>query len=113
MQHYPLAEAKQLIYTHPEALSQSEMYGVAESFGEGTDGWYDAILTAARQFPRDPVANLNAASASVRMKRLTDAKKYLQKAGSSQDTAYLAGVIKAMEGRAKWKLESGRLILEE
>ena len=59
------------------------------------------------------MANLNAASASVRMKRLTDAKKYLQKAGSSQDAAYLAGVIKAMEGRAKWKLENGRLILEE
>ncbi len=113
VQHYPLAEAKQLIYTHPEALSQSEIYSVAESFGEGTDGWYDAILTAARQFPGDPVANLNAASASVKMRRLTDAKKYLQKAGSSQDAAYLAGVIRAMEGRAKWKLENGRLILEE
>ena len=113
VQHYPVAEAKQLIYTHPEALSLNEMYSVAESFGEGTDGWYDALLTAAKQHPGDPAANLNAASASIRMRRLTDAKNFLRKAGNSQEAAYLAGVIKAMEGKAKWKLENDTVVIEE
>lgn len=113
VQHYPVAEAKQLIYTHPEALSLNEMYSVAESFGEGTDGWYDALLTAAKQHPGDPAANLNAASASIRMRRLTDAKNFLRKAGNSQEAAYLAGVIKAMEGKAKWKFENDTVVIEE
>lgn len=113
VQHYPVAEAKQLIYTHPEALSLNEMYSVAESFGESTDGWYDALLTAAKQHPGDPAANLNAASASIRMRRLTDAKNFLRKAGNSQEAAYLAGVIKAMEGKAKWKFENDTVVIEE
>ena len=113
VQHYPVKDARRLIYTHPEALSLEEMYQVAKSYGEGTDGWLDAILAAVRQNPDSPTANLNAASACIRMRRLTDAKRYLRLTGDTEETAYLSNVIRAMEGTAKWRIEDNKLIVEE
>ena len=112
VRHYPVKEARRLIYTHPEALSIKEMYLVAQSYGEGTDGWFDALTIAARQYPDDPTANLNAACACVKARRLTDAKRFLANAGSSEQARYLSGIIKAMEGRAGWKMENGRVVVD-
>ena len=113
VKHYPVKEARRLIYTHPEALSLEEMYQVAKSYGEGTDGWLDALLMAARHYPESSTANLNAASACLRMRRLTDAKHYLRLAGDTEDSAYLSNVIRAMEGTAKWRIENNKLIMVE
>ena len=63
VRHYPVQQSRRLIYTHPEALSLSEMYRVAESWPEGSDDWLDALLIAARQYPESETANLNAAVA--------------------------------------------------
>lgn len=112
LRQYPVKEGRRLIYTHPEALSVKEMYHVAQSYDEGSDGWYDALTIAAKQYPDDQTANLNAACASVKMKRLKDAKAYLRKAGNSDQTEYLQDVIKAMEGEVKWRLEGDKLIVE-
>ena len=99
VRHYPVQQSRRLIYTHPEALSLSEMYRVAESWPEGSDDWLDALLIAARQYPESETANLNAACACVKTRRLTDAKHYLSLAGKSQDAQYVQQVIDAMEGR--------------
>lgn len=99
VRHYPVKEARRLIYTHPEALSLSEMYRVAQSWPEGSDDWLDALLIAARQYPEDETANLNAACACVQTRRLTDAKRYLSLAGESEDAKFVRQVIDAMEGR--------------
>ena len=98
VRHYPVKEARRLIYTHPEALSLSEMYRVAQSWPEGSDDWLDALLIAARQYPEDETANLNAACACVQTRRLTDAKRYLSLAGESEDAKFVRQVIDAMEG---------------
>ena len=113
VKHYPVKEARRLIYTHPEALSIEEMYRVAQNYGEGTDGWLDALLMAARHYPESSTANLNAASACLRMRRLTDAKHYLRLAGDTEDSAYLSNVIRAMEGTPKWRIENNKLIMVE
>lgn len=113
VRRYPVKEARRLIYTHPEALSTEEMYRVAQSYGEGTDGWLDALLIAARQYPNDVTANLNAACGCVKMRRLTDAKDYLEKAGNLPETTYLADVIRAMEGKAKWRMEGNKVVIIE
>ena len=113
VKHYPVKEARRLIYTHPEALSIEEMYRVAQNYGEGTDGWLDALLIAARQYPDDATANLNAACGCVKMRRLTDAKNYLKKAGNLPEAAYLADIIRAMEGKVKWKMENDKVIITE
>ena len=110
---YSVKEARRLIYTHPEVLSMEEMDKVAQSYSEGSDGWLDAMLAAARQYPNSTVANLNAACACVKTLRLTDAKLYLQKAGNTSEALYVADVIRAMEGTAKWRIEQGRVVIEQ
>lgn len=106
---YPVKESKRIIYTHPEALSVEEMYRVAQSYDESSDGWFDALTIAANQYPEDKTANLNAACACVKLKRLTDAKRYLKGAGDTRQARYLADIIKAMEGNCKWRMDNGIL----
>lgn len=106
---YPVKESKRIIYTHPEALSVEEMYRVAKSYDEGSDGWFDALTIAANQYPEDKTANLNAACACVKLNRLTDAKRYLKGAGDTRQARYLADIIKAMEGKCKWRMDNGIL----
>lgn len=110
---YPVKESKRIIYTHPEALSVEEMYRVAKSYDEGSDGWFDALTIAANQYPEDKTANLNAACACVKLKRLTDAKRYLKGAGDTRQARYLADIIKAMEGKCKWRMDNGILTVIE
>lgn len=113
VRRYPVKEARRLIYTHPEALSSEEMYLVAQSYEEGSDGWLDALLIAARQYPEDKTANLNAACGCVETKRFTDARKYLKKAGSTPQAEYLKDVMDAMEGKKPWKMENGKVIVKK
>lgn len=109
---YPVKEARKLIYTHPEALSVEEMYKVAQSYKEGTDDWLDALLIAAKQYPDDHTANLNAACACVKTKRQTDAKRFLKNAGNSEQAKYVADVIKAMEGKCQWQMVDGKVVVD-
>ena len=111
VKHYPVEVSRKLIYTHPEALSTNEMYQVAMSYEEGSDSWVDALLIAARQYPDDYTANLNAACACVKTKRFNDARKYLSKAGKTNQALYLGKIVQAMEGDVEWKLVNGKVIV--
>lgn len=106
-------DGRSLIYTHPEALSMKEMYLVAQSYEEGSDSWRDALLIAAQQYPNDETANLNAACACVKTRRLVDARKYLQKAGNTEQAQYLNNIIQAMEGSVNWKLVNGKVVIKD
>lgn len=110
---FSVEKGRKLIYTHPEALSLEEMYKVATSYKEGSENWLDALLIAVEQFPEDETANLNAACGCVMTKRLVDAKKYLQKAGTTRQAKYVSNVIKAMEGSVNWKVQNGRVVVIE
>jgi hypothetical protein len=89
-----------------------EMYKVAMSYEEGSDGWLDALMIAVKRYPDDETANLNAACGCVMTKRLNDAKKYLKKAGNSDEAQYVGNVIRAMEGDVNWKIENRRVVIE-
>ena len=110
---FSVEQGRKLIYTHPEALSLEEMFKVAASYKERSDNWLDALLIAVETYPDDEDANLNAANGCVMTGRLVDAKKYLQKAGNSRQAKYIGDVIQAMEGNGKWKVENGKVIIEE
>lgn len=110
---FSVEQGRKLIYTHPEGLSLEEMYKVAMSYDEGSDNWLDALFIAAKQYPDNKTANLNAACASVKTKRLGDAKKYLKKAGNTKEAQYVANVVKAMEGDVNWKLMNGKVVVIE
>ena len=85
----------------------------AMSYEEKSDGWWDALQIAAQQYPKDQTANLNAACASVMVRRLGDAKKYLKEAGNTEQANYVRNVIRAMEGTVNWKMERGNLVFSE
>jgi len=108
---FSVEKGRRLIYTHPEGLSLEEMFNVAKSYEKGSDGWLDALLIAAKQYPDNENANLNAACGCVMTHRLNDAKKYLEKAGDSDAAHYVSDVVKAMEGDAEWRLERNKVIL--
>jgi len=110
---FSVEKGRKLIYTHPEAMSLEEMYNVAMSYEEGSDGWLDALMIAVNQYPDDKTANLNAACGCVMTKRLNDAKKYLNNAGNTRSSQYVANVIKAMEGDVTWKIRNGRVVVNE
>lgn len=110
VKEYPIQEARQLIYTHPEALSVEEMYRVAQSYEVGSDGYYEALVIAADRNPDDPTANLNAACACVQTRRLKDAAIYLEKAGDSQEADYVRRVILAMQGKGSWRMVHGKVV---
>ena len=97
VKHYPVEEARRLIYTHPEALSLEEMYSVARSYDEGTDGWLDALLIAARQYPDDATANLNAACADLQRGDMESAARHLQHAGNSAEALNARGALAVMK----------------
>lgn len=110
---FSVEKGRRLIYSHPEGLSLEEMYNVAMSYEEGSDNWLDALLIAAKQYPDNETANLNAACGYVMTKRFNDARKHLRKAGKSAEAKYVSDVIDAMEGNVDWKLENGRVIVIE
>ena len=73
----------------------------------------NTLLITANLNPEDKTANLNAACGCVKMRRLTDAKEFLKKAGNLPEAAYLADIIRAMEGKVKWKMENDKVIITE
>lgn len=97
VREFSLDKARKLIYTHPEGLSLSEMHKVANSYSEGSDAWYEAYVAAAKQYPASQTANFNAACACVKMKRLVDAQRYLDKSGSGADVDYVRDIINRMK----------------
>lgn len=101
VRHYTVSECRDLIYTHPEALSLDEMYRLAMACAEGSDEWLDAMLIAAYQYPNSRQANLNAACACVKVRRLTDARRYLERVSPGADASLVQDIIDAMEGKLK------------
>lgn len=95
---YTLEQAREIIKTKPHLLSQKEMYDVANSYSKGSAEYKYALETAAKLYPNDPTANLNAACMSIENNDLDAAKKYLAKAGSSAEAVHAKGVVEALQG---------------
>jgi tetratricopeptide (TPR) repeat protein len=95
---FNVAEAKQLIKTHPQQLSLNEMFLVANTYDESSKEFMDVFETAVRIFPDDPVANLNAAASALLQKDLVKAERYLQKAKRNTPAYYNnLGVLSMMQ----------------
>lgn len=95
---FDVEEGKKLIYTRPDLLSLNEMFYIAQSYGEQSEEYKKVFQVAVRQYPDDPVANLNAACIAVENKQLVHAKYYLTKAGDSPEAIHARGVLAAIEG---------------
>ncbi len=62
---FDVNEAKAAIKTRPQLLSLNEMFHVAQTYPKGSADFKSVFDVAARMFPADPVANLNAATAEL------------------------------------------------
>ena len=91
-------EAYRLIYTHPEWLSLSEMYGATRYYRPGTEQYREVYEIAAYRFPEDVVANINASSAVMLTGDVKSARAYLQRVESDPRSWNNLGVLALMEG---------------
>ena len=62
---FDVNEAKEVIKTRPQLLSLNEMFLVAQTYPKGGADFKNVFDVAARMFPNDAAANLNAATAEL------------------------------------------------
>ncbi|MDR1980462.1 MAG: DUF3868 domain-containing protein [Tannerellaceae bacterium] len=98
-------EAKRIIKTHPQQLSLNEMFLVANTYPEGSKEFMNVFETAARVFPDDPIANLNAAASALLSSDEARAEQYLEKAKKNTPEYFnnlgVLNMIRGNNARAK------------
>lgn len=85
--NFSLEEARVMADVTPEMLSLRELYTVALSYKNEPEKFYQVIFTSVRIYPAHPVANQNAAAASLEQGNLEAAGRFLQVA-SHETLAY-------------------------
>lgn len=103
---FSVEEAKQLIKTKPQLLSQNEMYMVAQTYEPGSKEFNEVFAIAALMYPDDPTANLNAACADINADKWSDALRKLDKAGDSAEADNARGVCYWQIGNEAKAIES-------
>lgn len=94
-------EIMELVYTRPQNLSLNEFFVAARNVPTGSAEYNYIFETAARMYPDDEIANLNAANAAMQQGALDNAAAYLKKAGDGADAVYARGVLAALRGDYK------------
>lgn len=111
--YYDVEEIRRVMKVNPRNLSQNELYLLAKSYPQGSPEYLEVFTLAARLFPDDTTANLNAASASMNAGDLSAAASYLQRAGDSAKSEYSRGLLEAMNGDftlARSYMENARIL---
>lgn len=93
-----IAKIAELLYSTPQKLSLDEMFVYAQSLDKDSPEFREVMEIAVRMFPKDPEANLNAATTATSFGDFGKARKYLKKAGDTPVAIYTLGVIEAKEG---------------
>ena len=78
VRQFSLGEAKEVFAVRPQNLSLNEMFLVANTYDKGSKEFNEVFETAVRMFPRDKVANLNAAASALGRQDMVTAERYLQ-----------------------------------
>ena len=95
---FDVAEAKEIIKTKPQQLSQEEMFLVAQTYEPGSKEFNEVMEIAVRMFPENETANLNAANTRLNAGDAVGAKAYLDKAGNSPEAQNARGVYESLIG---------------
>lgn len=98
VREFTVEEGVEIIKVHPEQLSLSEMFAVANTYEVGSKEFNEVFMTAVKYFPNDPVANINAANMALTARDLKSAEKYLEKAGDSAAADQARGVLALLKG---------------
>lgn len=89
-------EVRKIMRTKPWNLSIEEFFLAAQGLEPGTAEFNNVFATAARVFPFDEIANINAANAFMASKDLKAAERYVNRMGDSTKAKYTRGVFKAL-----------------
>lgn len=89
-------EVEEVLKTRPSNLSLEEFYLAAQNYTPGDEDFNKTFITAARVYPDDPTANINAAMAEMQEGNLDAARRYLNKAGNSGLASYAKGLYAAL-----------------
>lgn len=113
VRNFNIEEAKQQIRTRPELLSVDEMYRVADTYGKDSDGYREVILTAARTYPDNVPAVVNAARLEMECGDAASAIRLLEgsQVSDSPEVLNALGVAYAKNGqydKAREVLERAR-----
>lgn len=99
VRNYNLTEAREIIKTHPENLSQIEMYNVAMEYGENSPEYKNIIIeTIPKYFSEDGTALSNAAALLIQNKEFQTARRLLEKAPQTPAVWNNLGVIYLCQG---------------
>ena len=103
-----VVEIAEVMRTQPSKLSLNEMYLLAATYMPGSDAYNEVMETAARMYPRDETAIVNAASAAMQRGDLATAERYLSRAGTGAEVLYARGVLAGLQRdyeQAIWYME--------
>ena len=81
----PDAVAAELLYTHPDRLSLSDMYRVARYYPPATEQHREVYVIAACTYPANVAAQINAAAASLLLGDAATARPFLEQEGVKAD----------------------------
>lgn len=92
------AEIARVFKKNPYKLSLRELFIYAETLDPKSPEYASVFETAARMYPEDTVANLNAGNCAMMSGEYKAAASYLSKAGDSAQAVYARGVLAAKTG---------------
>lgn len=92
--------------TAPQNLSLQELFVAANSVEPGSEIYNRAFDIAARLYPDDQTANLNAGFCALQRNDLKMAERYFMKAGNSEQAAYGRAILEAKNGDKEAALQT-------
>ena len=99
VKNFDVEEAKEVIKTRPQNLSLNEMFMVANSYPAGSQEFVDVFEVAVRMYPKNEIANMNAAAAAILRNDLVAAERYLNKVNSKEpEYNNSLGVVALLKG---------------
>lgn len=96
--YYDVEEIKEVMKTNPRHLSLNELFLLANSCEPGSEEYDEAFTLAARLYPDNKIANLNAANSAINRGRYTEATRYLDRAGYTPQADYARGILATITG---------------
>lgn len=96
---FMVEKGKEVFKTRPASLSLNEMFLIANTYEAGSDRFNKVFETAARMYPQDDAANLNAAASALSRGDAVQAENFLSKV-KSKSAAYHnnRGVLYGLRG---------------
>jgi len=108
---YSLEKGKELLKSKHNMLSLEEMYQIAYSYEEASKPFINTFLQAAKSFPENTIAQLNAAAANILEGNIAEAQKTLEQQEANPDVWNNLGLVYMYTNdfqKAQYYLEKAR-----